>query len=127
MTDVKLKEFINPDLDLILSLANIFGIKQIDTEFYKYILVIYTDNEISGMINLCLMYSMRGKNKLYIRDIFYKNNKYIDIIVKSLCKYCNDKNYSIIRLSSAKSNENEYMQFLLNNNFTINDNFIYHK
>ena len=38
---------------------------------------------------------MAGKYRVYIRNLYYINNTYIDDIIKSLCKYCRKKNLTI--------------------------------
>jgi len=86
---------------------------------------LYDNNKLVGLINYCITPSMKGKDKLFIRNIFYTDNIFLNHIIKSLCYYCQKKNYSIFTTQTEKELGIECIKVLYDNNFN-GKNLIYH-
>lgn len=127
MSSYKIKEISNPSYELLLKHADKLNIKSIDMELYKNILLIYLDKNIIGMINYCIVPSMKKKDKLYIRNIHLESNSDADKIIKLLCEYCESKSYSIFKIldKNEEDNINNYLKILYENNF-VGEKIIYH-
>ena len=69
--------------------------KNFDMNMYKNILLISDNEKMIGLINYCIVPSMKGKDKLFIRNIYCITDDYLDDIIKSLCFYCEKNNHSI--------------------------------
>lgn len=76
----------------------------------------YNGIELVGLVNYCLTPSMKGKDKLFIRNIYYNDNKYLDDIIVSLCNYCKDNNLIILTTNDGDFTE-ECINAFHNNNF----------
>ena len=111
------KEIHNANYKILLNLAKIFNIEKIDINYYNNILVIYDNEQIIGLINYCLTPSMKGKDKLFIRNLYYIDNKYLNDIVVSLCEYCKNKNFIIMASIDDDDFTKECIETFYNNNF----------
>ena len=111
----------NINYDLLLDLVNIFGIKKVDINYYKNILEFFDNGKIIGFINFCITPSMKGCDKLFIRELFYNDHVDLDKIIKSLCYYCKNNKYSIMTTIDDDKFTDECKKIFLSNNFKGND------
>ncbi len=79
----------------------------------------YNNNELIGLVNYCLTPSMKGKDKLFIRNLYYNDNKYLNDIIVSLCNYC--KNNKLIILTTTDNREKNFTEECINEFY--NNNF----
>lgn len=120
---MNIKEITNPSFELLLSHAKNLNIENIDMRMYQNILLIYGDKEIIGLINYCIVPSMKGKEKIFIRNVFYKNMNCVKTIIKSLCKFCENNNYLILefsknnKISSIFENSKQVQKYLILTNY----------
>lgn len=121
----KIKELNNPSYEFLLQNALIFEIKELDIQMYKNILLIHEDKQLVGLINYCITPSMKGKDKLFIRNIFYTDNKLLNNIIQALCFYCEKKKYSIYTTLTENELKKECIDAFYSNNF-LGQNLIYH-
>lgn len=122
---IKIKEITKPSFDELINMSRVLNFDEIVLEKYNDILVVYQDKLLIGMINYCITPSMRNKDKLVIKNLYYLNVEYVDKIIKYLLRYCNKKNYSILIVQIQKELTDYYMEILQNNNF-LGDKIIYH-
>lgn len=122
---IKIKEIAKPSFDELINMSRVLNFDEIVLEKYNDILVVYQDKLLIGMINYCITPSMKNKDKLVIKNLYYLNVEYIDKIIKYLLHYCGKKNYSILVVQNQKELTVNYMEILQNNNF-IGDKIIYH-
>lgn len=117
--DFSVKSIHNANYKTLLKLAKIFNIEKIDIGYYDNILEIYENDKIVGLVNYCLTPSMKGKEKLFIRNLYYVDNKYLNDIVVSLCDYCKNKNLIIMTTTDNKEKKftEECITTFYNNNF----------
>lgn len=118
----KIKNKIHPNYNFLLECSKTLNIKEFDLKYYNKILLFYKNEKIIGLVNYCITPSMKGKFKLFIRNMFNANAKYLDDIIKLLCKYCDKKNYSI--MTTIDEEKSQYTEVLLSNNF-IGKNILY--
>jgi hypothetical protein len=105
------------NLDLLLNLSNIFHFNKIDIEYFEHILEIYDNNKLIGMINYCFIPSMKGRMRLFIRNLYFLNKDNLDNIIKSLCNYCKKNNLSIKTTLYNDKFDEDCKKALYNNNF----------
>ena len=86
--ELNVKKIEKPDIDLLMDLANKFNFDNINLSTYENIFEFYDKNILVGIINYCILPSMTGKHCVYIRNLFYLEDKYIYKIINSLCVYC---------------------------------------
>jgi len=118
---LKIKKIENPDIDILMELANKFKFNDINLSFYESIFEFYNGNELIGIINYCILPSMTGKDRVFIRNLFYLDDKYIYDIIKSLCKYSKKKNLTINTSLDNTNFNNKCKKAFYDNNFTGND------
>jgi hypothetical protein len=119
--ELKIKKIENPDIDILMGLANKFKFNDINLSFYESIFEFYDGNELIGIINYCILPSMTGKDRVFIRNLFYLDEKYIYDIIKSLCKYSKKKNLTINTSLENTNFNNKCKKAFYDNNFTGND------
>jgi len=119
--ELKIKKIENPDIDILMELANKFKFNDINLSFYESIFEFYDGNELIGIINYCILPSMTGKDRVFIRNLFYLDDKYIYDIIKSLCKYSKKKNLTINTSLDNTNFNNKCKKAFYDNNFTGND------
>ncbi len=122
---LKIKKIEKPNLDLLLSLARKFNFDNINMSYYESIFEFYDMKNMIGFINYCILPSILGKNRVYIRDLYYVDNKYIDHIIKSLCLYCKNKNLTIKTTLDTNKYTEECKKAFYDNNFK-GDDIIYY-
>ena len=124
--NLKVKNIENPDLDLIINLAKKLNFTNINMSNYKSILEFNDDNNnIVGLINYDIHPSMAGKYRVYIRNLYYINNTYIDEIIKSLCKYCRKKKLTIKTILDTGKFNDKCKEAFYKNDFKGNDIIYY--
>jgi hypothetical protein len=123
--NLKVIKIENPDLDLIINLAKKFNFDNIKMSNYEAILEFIDNNNLVGFINYTIHPSMAGKHRVYIRNLYYINNTYIDTIIKSLCKYCKKKNLTIKTELNAGQFNDKCKEAFYKNNFKGNDIIYY--
>ena len=113
----KIKEIKNANYKLLLKIAIIFNIEKIDISYYE--------NFLLRLYNYCITPSMKGRDKLFIRNLFYCDFIYLDDIIKTLCNYC--KNINLIIMTTFDNNifTQDCKDALFNNNFKGNDVIYY--
>jgi hypothetical protein len=122
---LKIKKTEKPDIDTLLNLAKMFNFDNIKISYYENIFTFYDMNKIIGFINYCIIPSMAGKHRVYIRNLYYLDNKYIDNIIKTLCTYCRKNRLTInTTLQNNKFND-ECKKAFYNNNFKGEDIIYY--
>lgn len=123
--ELNVKKIEKPDIDLLMDLANKFNFDNINLSTYENIFEFYDKNILVGIINYCILPSMTGKHRVYIRNLYYLEDKYIYKIINSLCVYCKKKSLTIN--TSLKNNKfnNKCKKAFYENNFT-GDDFIYY-
>jgi len=89
--ELKIKKIEKPHIDLLLNLANKFNFDNINLSKYENIFIFYDKNMLIGIINYCILSSLMGKHRVYIRNLYYSDDKYIYNIINSLCIYCKKK------------------------------------
>lgn len=62
---LKIKKIENPDIDILMELANKFKFNDINLSFYESIFEFYDNCELIGIINYCILPSMTGKDRVY--------------------------------------------------------------
>ncbi len=117
---LKVKQIEKPDIDLLLDLSRRFDFDNINISYYESIFEFYDKTtegyNLVGLINYCILPSMAGKYRVYIRNLYYINNTYINDIIKSLCKYCKKKKLTInTSLQNNKFNDKCKKAFYDNN------------
>ena len=116
------KNIEDPYCLLLMKIAEIFNIKKLRLKYYESIFEIISDGRIVGVINYVFVPSMR-KNRIYIRNIYYNDTEYLDIIIKESCKFF--KNYMI----ESDINENQITKdceiIMQQNNFKGDNNIFY--
>ena len=122
---MSIKEINNPNYEFLLKNAVKLQITKIDMEMYKNILLIYDSSILIGLINYCIIPSMKGKEKLFIKNLYSVNNDKFSMIIKLLCKYCKKKNYSILTTLTDKDVDIECINAFYKNNFH-GENLTYH-
>lgn len=91
----EVKDIKKINLDLLLNLSSIFRFDKINIEYFEHILEIYDDKKLIAMINYCFIPSMKGRMRLFMRNLYFLNKDNLDDIIKSLCNYCKKNNLSI--------------------------------
>lgn len=122
---LKVKKIENPNIDLLLDLARKFNFDNIDMSYYESIFEFYNDNNKVGLINYCILPSMAGKHRVYIRNLYYIDNMYIDTIIKSLCKYCRKNKLTINTSLQNKKFNDRCIKAFYDNNFKGKDIIYY--
>jgi len=100
-----------------LELAKIFNIEKIDIGYYDNILKFYDNDKIVGLVNYCLTPSMGTKDYIFIRNLYYVNNEYLNSIVATLCNYSKRNNLIIMTSTDNKNFTKECIETFYNNNF----------
>ena len=118
--ELKIKKIENIDIDMLMELANKFKFNDINLSFYEHIFEFYDNGELIGIINYCILPSMTGKDRVFIRNLFYSNDKYIYDIIKSLCIYCKKKKLTINTSLENNNFNNKCKKAFYDNNFTGN-------
>lgn len=118
---LKIKKIENLDIDILMDLANKFKFNDINLSLYEHIFQFYDNDELIGIINYCILPSITGKHRVYIRNLFYLNDKYIHDIINSLCIYCKKKNLTINTSLENNNFNNKCKKAFYENNFTGND------
>ena len=113
--DVKDIKKIN--LDLLLNLSSVFNFDKIDISYFEHILEIYDGKKIIAMINYCFIPSMKGRMRLFIRNLYFLNKDDLDNIFKSLINYCKKNNLSIKTTLYNDKYDEDCKKALYNNNF----------
>jgi hypothetical protein len=122
---IKINKKENPNIDLLLNLAKKFDFENISLSYYENILTFTEKDNLIGLINYDIHPSMAGRDRIYIKKLFYSDNTYIDNIIKSLCIYCKKNNLTIKTiLNTGKFNE-KCIEAFYNNNFTGKDIIYY--
>ncbi len=111
-----------PDCMLLIEMSYIFNIKDLRLNYYESIFEIKCDDILVGVVNYKILPSMR-KNIIYIRNIHYNDEKYLNIIIIKLCNYF--KNYIIQTSSDTDPINDECIQVMRNNNFKGNKVIFY--
>jgi hypothetical protein len=122
---LKIKKIKKPNLDLLLSLARQFNFDNISMSYYENIFTLYDSKELIGFINYCIIPSMAGKDRVYIRKLCYSDNKYIDSIIKTLCIYCRKKNLTIKAVLDTGKFNDECKKAFYDNDFKGEDTIYY--
>ena len=122
---LKIKKTEKPDIDILLDLAKNFNFDNIKISYYENIFTFYDLNKLIGFINYCIIPSMAGKYRVYIRNMYYLDNKYIDMIIKSLCIYCRKKNLTINTSLQNNKFSDECKKAFYDNNFKGEDIIYY--
>jgi hypothetical protein len=104
-------------LDLLLKLSSTFHFDKIDVQHFEHILEIYDGKNIIAMINYCYIPSMKGRMRLFIRNLYYLNKDNLDNIIKSLCSYCKINNLSIKTTFYNNKFDEDCKKALYNNDF----------
>jgi len=120
---IKNKEKIN--FEEIIKLSTIFNFFKIESNNYESILELYDAEKIVGMINYCLIPSLKGKTRLFIRNIYLLDDDNFDNIIKSLCAYCKKKNLSIKTTLEQDKYNTKFIKILHENNFK-GENVLYY-
>lgn len=123
--ELNVKKIEKPDIDLLMDLANKFNFDNINLSTYENIFEFYDKNILVGVINYCILPSMTGKHRVYIRNLFYLEDKYIYKIINSLCAYCKKKSLTINTSLINNKFNNKCRKAFYENNFT-GDDFIYY-
>lgn len=120
---IKNNEKIN--FEEIMKLSTIFNFTKIETNNYESVLEFYKSKEIVGMINYCLIPSLKGKTRLFIRNVYLLDKNNFDNIIKSLCIYCKKNNLSIKTTLEEDKYNIEFKKILYENNFK-GENVLYY-
>ena len=115
--DFSVKKIHNANYKTLLKLAKIFNIEKIDISYYDNILEIYDNDKIVGLINYCLTPSMGTKDYIFIRNLYYVNNEYLNNIVVTLCNYSKNNKFIIMTPNDNKNFTKECIDTFYNNNF----------
>ena len=116
--ELKIKKIEKPDIDLLMDLANKFNFDNINMSKYENIFEFYDKNVLIRVINYCILPSFTGKHRVYIRNLYYSDDKYIYYIIYSLCVYCKKKSLTI-NTSLKSNNFNDICKkAFYDNNFT---------
>lgn len=101
-----------------MKISNLFNLSTIDTNYYEKILELYDiDNNIVSVINYCLIPSLKGKTRLFIRNVYLLDRNNFDNIIKSLCEYCKNNNLSIKTTLDNDKYDEDFIKILHENNF----------
>ena len=122
---LKIKKTEKPDIDTLLNLAKMFNFDNIKISYYENIFTFYDMNKIIGFINYCIIPSMAGKDRVYIKKLCYLDNKYIDNIIKSLCTYCKKNNLTIKTVLDTNKFNDECKKAFYDNDFKGEDTIYY--
>ena len=114
---MNVKELDDANYKKMLKLARMFNIEKIDLSYYKNILKFYDNEKLVGLVNYSITPSMKGKDKLFIRNLYYIDNIQINDIVLSLCNYCKNKNLIIMTTIDDNDFSKECITAFFNNNF----------
>jgi hypothetical protein len=134
---VKDKKKIN--FDSLLELSNIFNIYKIETSYFEHVLEFYdtkqpinantntniNNKQIIAMINYCLIPSMKGHTRLFIRNLYFLDKNNLNDIIKSLCEYCKKNNLSIKTTLDNNKFDEDCKKALMDNDFKGNDVLYY--
>ena len=121
-----IEETKNNNYKQILKLAGLFNIQQkLDITYYKNILEFYDNNNLIGFVNYCITPSMKGKDRLFIRNLYYVELKYLNDMVVTLCDYCKNKNLIIMTSIDDEEFTKECIDTFYNNNFKGNNIIMY--
>lgn len=122
-----IKNIKNPNYKVLLKLAKYFNIECIDINYYENVLEFYNDDKkLIGFINYIILPSMYENDRLFIRNLYYKDNLDLDNIIKSLCNYCKSKKMFIKTTFFNDKFTEECKDILFKNNF-IGNNIIFFK
>ncbi len=105
------------NLDLLLKLSKVFNFDKIETSYFEHVLEFYEDKKLVAMINYCFIPSMKGRMRLFIRNLYFLNKNNLDNIIKSLCEYCKKNNLSIKTTLYNDKFDEDCKKALYNNNF----------
>jgi hypothetical protein len=105
------------NLDLLLKLSQVFNFNKIETNCYEHILEFYDDKKLIAMINYCILPCMKGRYRLFIRNLYFLNKENLDGIIKSLCNYCKTVNLAIKTTFDNEKFDNDCKKALYDNNF----------
>jgi hypothetical protein len=108
-----------------MNLANKFKFDNINLSLYENIFEFYDNSNLIGIINYCILPSMTGRHRVFIRNLFYSDDKYINNIIKLLCKYCKKKNLAINTTLKNNNFNNKCKEAFYDNNFN-GDELIYY-
>ncbi len=126
---LKIKKIEKPDIDLLLDLARKFDFDNINISYYESIFEFYektTDGyNLVGLINYDIHPSMAGRDRVYIKKLFYLDIIYIDDIIKSLCKYCKKNNLTIKTILNTNKFNDKCKEAFYKNNFKGEDIIYY--
>jgi len=112
----------NPDCLLLMEMAEIFNIGELQLKYYESIFEIKIKKQLVGVINYKFVPSVR-KNVIYIRNIYYTKAEHLDIIIKELCKYFKDH---IIKTNVQTNPINEECISVMHNNNFKGDEYIFY-
>lgn len=113
------------NLDLLLKLSKVFNFDKIETSYFEHVLEFYEDKKLVAMINYCFIPSMKGRMRLFIRNLYFLNKNNLDNIIKSLCEYCKNENLSIKTTLDNNKFDDDCKKALYNNNFKGNEVLYY--
>ena len=68
---------------------------------------------------------MKGRYRLFIRNLYFLNKDNLDDIIKSLCKYCKTVNLAIKTTFDNDKFDDDCKKALYNNNFKGNEVLYY--
>jgi hypothetical protein len=103
-----------PDSMKLIEISDIFNINDLRLNYYESIFEIKFYDILVGVVNYKILPSMR-KNIIYIRNIHYNNEKYLNEIITKFCEYF--KNYIIQTSSDTDPINDKCIQVMRNNNF----------
>lgn len=121
----KILNFKKINFEEIIRLSTIFNLIKIESNNYESILELYDGEKIVGMVNYCLIPSLKGKTRLLIRNIYLLDENNFDNIIKSLCAYCKKKNLSIKTTLEHDKYNSKFIKILHDNNFK-GENVLYY-
>ena len=119
------KDIKKVNLDLLLKLSKVFNFDKIETSYFEHILEFYDDKKLVAMINYCILPCMKGRYRLFIRNLYFLNKDNLDTIIKSLCKYCKTVNLAIKTTFDNDKFDDDCKKALYNNNFKGNEVLYY--
>ena len=121
---LKIKNIKNDSAEYVLKLMQTFNIKDtLNTKHVTNIMEFYDDNKLIGIINY-LYYVVLDYKKLYIRNIYYINEKYLDTMIKQFIIKSKKIYGSIFTNRNHGNFDKKVIETLLNNKF-FGDDYIF--